>query len=93
MAEQHERAFLKRLTHLRTALKATKPDLRWVEGVLEDGTVMFYLTEVLLTAAGGNGTRTLRLERPNCENCHQTWFQHAPPGGQCLFQSTTYDHV
>jgi hypothetical protein len=90
--DEHERAFIKRLNTLRKRLRTSDGELTWVETTEEDGAVVLYLTKPALTAAGGPGTKKLRLERPNCENCHQPWVQHAPPGGKCLFSPTSYDH-
>ena len=90
---EHARAFIMRLNRLRKGLKMRHGnEFKWVEVTEEDGTVVLYLTERTLDVAGGPGTKVLRLERPNCENCHQPWVQHAPPGGKCLFQATAYDH-
>jgi len=91
--DEHERDLIKRVNRLRKVLKLRHgPDFTWVEATEGDGAVVFYLTEFTLDAAGGPGTKVLRLERPNCENCHQPWVQHAPPGGKCLFGPTSYDH-
>lgn len=89
-----ERAYIKRLNHLRTSLKKTYPHLAWVEAIEDNGnTVAFYLTEkVLLHATGGNGTRELRLERPPCMHCKRSWTEHQPAGEKCLFGSTSYFH-
>lgn len=86
---EHERTFIRRLNEVRKYLKARHVD--GVEAVEPDGTVVFYLTERVLTTAGP-GTKELRVERPCCSRCHEPWKQHAPPGGKCLFQSTEYDH-
>lgn len=91
---EHERAFIKRLNILRAALKKQHDGQNtWVEATEEDGAIVFYLTMPALSlATHAHGAKVLRLERPNCENCHDTWAHHAPPGGKCLFGPTSYDH-
>lgn len=92
MSAVHDRAFAKRLADARRKLRMQNGELRWVEAVdTRTGAALFFFTDK--AALTGPASRELRFERPNCENCHQPWADHAPSGGQCLFGATSYDHV